>query len=228
MDKETYPDKRVVVLSKEMVFTKINGKADTLLARQYNIMGYPTVILANSSGEEIERLVGFYEASEFVTTINDYLSGKNTLSDFKDRLQKEPENIELLYRIGDKHQWRGDRAGAVESYEKILQLDPKNKSGKSDSSSFNVALMLYRDKNYLEAIPKFENLKNRFPESGLVEEADIYIPLCYEKAEKYAQAIEYYQKYLAAHPQGDDRDYAQEHLEKLNKKLSEAQNSNSP
>jgi len=54
-----------------------------------------------------------------------------------------------------------------------------------------------------------------FPLSPWVEENDIYMAAAYEKAGETQKAIEYYQKYLDKWPEGDDRGYAQEHIDKL-------------
>ncbi len=223
MDKETYTDNRVVVLSKDFIFAKVNTKEDSLTKKQFNIFGTPTVIVARSSGEEIDRIVGFHSPAEFLTKVKDYKKGKNTLADLENKLNKNPENIDLLYTIGDKQQWRGNYERAIELYNQILSLDPENKKLKSDSAAFNLAFIIYRQKDYLGAVPEFEKFKATYPNSGLVTDADIYIPVCYQKAEEKAKALEYFQKYIELHPKGEDVDYAKEQIEKIQQELAEAE-----
>ena len=215
MDKETYPDERVVVLSKKLVFAKVNGKEDTLLANKYSIGGYPTALIANADGVEIDRIVGYYPAEEFSATVKDYLAGRNTLADLEAKAKKNSDDLLLAFKLGDKYLWRGKYPEAEAALAKILERDKENKTGKADTAAHYLALSTYKQKDYLGAISRFAEANKLFPSSGLAEENDIYIPVAYEKSGETQKAIEFYQKYLDTWPEGDDRDYAQEHIDKL-------------
>ncbi len=215
MDKETYPDERVVVLSQEVVFTKVNGKEDTLLYKKYSIAGFPTALIANPDGSEIDRIVGYYPAEEFSTTVKDYLAGRNTLSDLERQSEEKPDDLILTFRIGDKYLGKAEYDKAEAAFSKVLDQDKGNETGRADTAAHYLGYIAYRQKNYQEAIERFAAASKMFPESPWVEENDIYIAVAYEKAGESQMAIEAYQKYLDAWPDGDDRDYAQEHLDKL-------------
>ena len=215
MGKETYPDPRVVVLSKEVVFTKINGKEDTVLAKKYGIAGFPTAIVASANGEEIDRIVGFSPPEHFSGTVKDYLDGKNTLAFWEERAQKNPEDLSLAYLVGDKYLWRSGFEKAEVQLQKVVSQDPENKTGKADTSAHYLGLIAYKQKNYTEAVTRFSDANRLYPKSGLAPDNDIYVAVSYEKAGEKEKSIEHYQKYLDTYPEGEDRDYAQEHIEKL-------------
>ena len=223
MDKETYPDQRVVVLSKKLVFAKVNGKEDTLLAKKYSIGGFPTAMIINADGSEIDRIVGYYPADEFAGTVKDYLAGKNTLSDLEKQALKNPDDLWLAFKLGDKYLWRGEYEGAEAAFRKILEKDQENKTGKADTAAHYLALSAYKQKDYSEAVSRFAKAKEMFPQSPLAPDNDIYVAVGYEKGGETQKAIESYQKYLDTYPEGEDRDYAQEHIDKLKGENSSAE-----
>jgi tetratricopeptide (TPR) repeat protein len=223
MDKETYPDQRVVVLSKKLIFAKVNGKEDTLLTKKYSIGGFPTAMLANADGSEIDRIVGYYPAEEFTGTVKDYLAGRNTLKDLEKQSKKNPDDLVLTFKIGDKYLGKADYAKAEAAFRKVLDNDAQNKTGKADTAAHYFGQAAYYQKDYFEAIARFTKANEMFPQSPWAEENDIYVAAAYEKAGEAQKAIEHYQKYLDTWPEGDDRDYAQEHIDKLKGEDSSAE-----
>ncbi|EQB63171.1 MAG: tol-pal system protein YbgF [candidate division Zixibacteria bacterium RBG-1] len=223
MDKETYSDDRVVVLSKDFIFVKVNTKEDTLTKKQYQVFATPTALMANADGQEIDRVVGFHPTEQFLPIIKDYQKGKNTLGDLEKKAGKNPKDVKLLYTLGDKYQWRGGNEKAVEMFNKVVELDPENKSGKADSSAFNLAYLKYRQKDYQSAIADFEMFKTEYTNPNLVGDAQIYIAASYEKSDNKAEALKQYQKYLEMYPEGENADYAKEQIEKLTQKAEKAE-----
>ena len=59
-DKEVMTDPKAIdFLDNKVVFAKINAEVDTNVSQAIKIMGYPTFLLTNSKGEEIERIAGY-------------------------------------------------------------------------------------------------------------------------------------------------------------------------
>ena len=221
MDKETYSDDRVVVLSKDFIFVKVNTREDTLTKKEYSIFATPTALMANADGTEIDRVVGFYPTEQFLPIVKDYQKGKNTLGDLEKKVNKNSKDVKLFYTLGDKYQWRGKNDKASEMFTKVVELDPQNKSGKADSSAFNLAYLKYRAKDYTGAIADFEMFKTEYTNPNLVGDAQIYIAASYEKSDNKTEALKQYQKYLETYPEGENADYAKEQIEKLTAKAEE-------
>jgi thioredoxin-related protein len=74
MAREVYTDKEFIKFSKSQVFiriledTNIDGKR---LARKFRIEGTPTFIVLDSSGKEIDRIVGGMSARDFIETLKE-------------------------------------------------------------------------------------------------------------------------------------------------------------
>ena len=111
------------------------------LKKKFNIPGYPTVILLNNSGEEIDRLVGFGgKKDEYLQTIRDYAAEKNTLAQLLQQYQADTLNVKFNYALAKKHDDRFESEEAEKNIRKILKLDPKDEFGFGEESKFHVAV----------------------------------------------------------------------------------------
>jgi len=76
LDALTFTDTKVIELSKEFDtykadLTKSLSPEVEALREKYNIIGVPTVLILNSSGEEMNRITGFVNAEEFYKILSE-------------------------------------------------------------------------------------------------------------------------------------------------------------
>ena len=215
MEDSTFTAQNVINLSQDMIFVKAEGKKDTVISDRYKIAGYPTVILMNSSGEEIDRIFGYVGPDTFVTIIEDYLQGINTLDDLTIKFESDSSDIDLAFRLADKYEGRRmyDQAGIY--YSKVVELDPEGKNGKSDDALFGLAWVQIRRKDYSKAMEAFGNFLQKFPKSEMALDAEMYIPFCYAKTGDTTQALELYQKFLTQHPDSPDTGWVKDKIKEL-------------
>lgn len=190
------------MISSKLVAVKINGWEDTTLATQYGISGYPSEIIANADGTEIDRIWGYAPPEEFIQIVNDYLLGKNTLSDYLQRAESEP-TMKLYNMIAEKYTSRSAYTDAETYYRKILQSDPTNKNGYSDSALYNMGQMKKRAKQYAGAEEAFQKLQTTYPESDMVDDAVFSIATTLSRAEKYDEAIAAFKAFIKDYPESD-------------------------
>lgn len=197
-----------------MIFAKINAESDdSVVAQKYGVKGYPTFVLTDNNGVEVDRIIGFREADVFLQTINDYLNGIGTL----DAMLAEADTAEnrvLYFEIGDKYKYRSLPTEAEEWYNKALEL------GKPDDSlsgevRFAIADMYRRNHEYDKAIESYEAIELDFKGSKIAEYAAIYIPVTFKYKEDTAAAIVGYENYLKNYPEGEDIEYAKEQIKLL-------------
>ncbi len=220
LDDSTFTDRDVISLSLDFVFVKIDAKKDSLLVEEYKVSAYPTVILLKSSGEEIERIVGYLSPREFFKNVKSYLLGRGTLADLEKKLKKDSTDVVLLLKIGEKYMDRKRYDEAKRLFRKINDLDSKNYWGKTDSALFNLAYIHYREKEYKDAMVKFQSFSKDFPESNLRLEAEEYIPYIYEKMGDTTKALKLYEKFLKEHPKikESEREWVEKRIKKLKEK----------
>jgi thiol:disulfide interchange protein DsbD len=76
LDALTFTDPKVIELSKEFETYKadltksLSAEVETL-REKYKIVGVPTVLILNSSGEEMNRITGFVDAEEFYKILSE-------------------------------------------------------------------------------------------------------------------------------------------------------------
>jgi TolA-binding protein len=209
-----YQNDSVIAVIGDMVNVKVNAEKDTLTARKYGIAGYPTIVLTNADGSEIDRIYGYLEPPDFIKAIRDYLVGKNTLNDYLDRVAKEP-SMSLYYTIADKYVGRKKFAEAESFYNKILEGDPENKLGYADSALISLADMKYRAKDYNSSIAFYKDYIAKYPKSDQIPDAELSIAACYAKLEQNDEAVRLFKKFLTDHPQSADTAYAKKQIDKI-------------
>jgi tetratricopeptide (TPR) repeat protein len=192
----TFTDTSVIRFSMDFVFFRANAEKDTALAESYKVNGYPTVILANPRGEEIDRIVGYATAPDFIQDISGYLRGEGTLADLENKLKADTTNLELRFRVGEKYQERKRFDEALFNFNQVISLDPKDSTGKASQALFDIGLMSMRQKDYPQAIAVFRKLVKEYPKSKLRFDAEEYVPYSYEKMGDSTQAIKLYKKIL--------------------------------
>jgi len=219
LDDSTFTDTNLIRFSMDFVFFKANAEEDTALAERYKVNGYPTVILADPSGEEIDRIVGYAKAPDFIREIKAYLRGEGTLADLENKLKSDPSNIELWFRVGKKYHERKRFDEGLVNFNKVISLDPEDKFQKASEALFNIGLMYMRQKDYSKAIKEYQKLIKEYPESEMRLDAEEYIPYSYEKMGDTTRALSLYRKVLKDHP--DLEPSEKEWVEKRIKKLEE-------
>ena len=74
LDRQTYPDRKVVNLAQKLIAVKINAGTDTASAEKFQIEGTPTIVFLNSKGKKIHEFVGFRPPDEYVKEMKTALS----------------------------------------------------------------------------------------------------------------------------------------------------------
>jgi len=226
LDTVTYVDANVIKFSGNLVCVKANAEEDTLAAKNYMVHGYPSILFLDKDGQEIDRIVGYLPADEFLKAASDILEDKNTFTALQKKEKEHPKDIDLLYELAEKYTERGMYDEAKARFEKIMKIDPKNESGKADSSMFNIGYLTYRtkklgDKRHNMAINEFNKFIATFPKSNCVEDAQFYIGYCYEKAADTTAAVDAYQKFISDYPDSESCDWVKKRIETLKSKETE-------
>lgn len=214
LDTVTYIDPVTVELSKSVVFAKVNAEVDTIAAQNNSVHGYPSIILFDSDGKEIDRIVGYLPGPEFVETINNYLGGIGTM-DYYIAMADSAPTPEINYYLAQKYDERGKYEEAEGYYQKVIK-ENKNNDGEYTSGSMQAlaSISLSLDK-YDEAVERYNEVKTKFTDSAIVDDADIMIAICYREKADTTTAIKAFEDYLKAHPNSPDTGYARKQIDKL-------------
>lgn len=109
MDRDVLTPDFLNALSSKTILWKVNSDSDEgkALRETWKVRGLPTVILIDTTGKEVDRILGYEGREEFVRNYLAYLYGVGTLPDLLARAGEAPE-AEASLAITEKYAGRQD------------------------------------------------------------------------------------------------------------------------
>src|SRR5215470_6788908 len=203
MDKQTFAERHLIQkMANAYVWLKLNTETEVdgiRLQKEFTILTYPTVLVLDSHGDEVDRVDRFLTATQFRTKVDSFIDNPDSLANLRKAAQAQPNSLSVRYALAEKLLERNNYAKAAREFEKVIELDPENREGKTDLSHYNLALCLASQEKFVEAIIQLDTLETRFANSTAVADAKVLrgqIYRCCNRLDE-AQAVlrEYMQKY---------------------------------
>jgi tetratricopeptide (TPR) repeat protein len=214
LDTVVFIDPKVIdFFNKEMILVQVDGEKDTVLARKYAISGFPTLVMLDPKGEEIDRVPGYLPPTEFMQTFRDYKNGIGTLADLLNK-SKTSTDRGMFLNIAEKYKYRGAPADAETWYNKVIAAG-KPTDSMSGESRVAIADMYRRAKNFPKALQLFQSISTDFAATPFGEQGDIYTAIVYGKMGDTTNAIKTFEDFVAKYPKSEDVEYAQKQIAKL-------------
>ncbi len=113
-------------------------------ARRYHVSGFPTLILLEADGSEIDRVAGYMPMPAFLETFQDFAKGIGTLDALSEQLAANPVDFELKLQVARKLEERGRVDETRAHLAEILEADPANASGVADDADAALAMGWFR------------------------------------------------------------------------------------
>jgi len=207
-------DQKVIdYFTNEMILAKVNGKEDTLLAQQHHIMAYPTLVMVDTVGDEVDRIVGYMEPDSFLIELRNYQKGIGTLADLLSKAEASPDRS-LSFEIAEKYHYRDGREEAVTWYQKVIE-DGDPRDSLSGESRMAVGDMHVRAKEYDFAALAFTSIMNDFEGTMFAEDAEVWRAYTYRKKGDTTAAIAAFEEFIEHYPESEEVDYAEKQIKKL-------------
>jgi len=186
------------------------------ITKKYSIGGYPTLIIADSDGNEIDRIVGYNseygrDSKLLIDKINRILGGEETLAAMLKKYEANPDSVELLRQIVteeflDKDDYKNLKRFASEKIAK--SKTPKIK----DELNFFYGYGCINDKTDQNPNILKELLKSNITLDSTLIESAYYELLRYYEGKEFSDSIDYYYSTLLSiktqNYYGYARDYA--------------------
>lgn len=227
--------KAIDYFSNKMVLAKINAERDsswindqgdtvvtavkTAVSLDYHISGYPTMVLVDGEGTEIDRIVGYMEVDDLIKTLDDYQNGIGTLADLLSKAEGA-EDRALFLEIADKYKYRGAPDEATNWYEKVVEGGDR-KDSLSGESRMALADMLRRAKDYDSALKAYKSVAKDFKKTAFGADAQIYQAIVYRSMGDTTEAISAFESFIENNPESEDVEYANKQIKKLSGSVSE-------
>jgi tetratricopeptide (TPR) repeat protein len=191
-----------------MILAKVNGKEDTLLAQQNHIVAYPTLVMVDTNGNEVDRIVGYMEPDSFLTELRNYEKGIGTLADLLTGVR------DLSFEIAEKYHYRDESEKAVTWYRKVID-DGDPHDSLSGESRMAIGDMYVRAEEYDSAAAAFTQIMEDFEGTQFAEDAEIWRAYTYRKKGDTTAAIAAFEEFIEHYPESEDVDYAEKEIKKL-------------
>jgi len=76
MEKDVLGDREISdTLKREVIYVRVNVDKDSNIAREHGVFGYPTTLIAESSGKTVTQIPGYIPKKEFKKILL-FLKGK--------------------------------------------------------------------------------------------------------------------------------------------------------
>lgn len=174
----------------------IDGDRDSALAREYDVRLYPTIIVMDAYGAELERIIGYCPPRDFLRRLSLIRQTDEMLADMF-RLEAASENDpEFLMDFGDLLRNMGTYDAALIRYEKAAAMDKGNRLGICEEATYAMAECCMLAGEYGEAGRRFGLFAESYPGSEQSAEGLLVGARCYEQADDRKDAIELLGKYI--------------------------------
>jgi len=204
MDEKVWPrDEVSKAVEKDFVPLKRDGEAGEgiEIVKRYNVVGYPTVLLLDASGAEVDRVMGFLQPKDLLTALAQMRAGKGTLAELERKLAVHPDSESLRLDVGTRHAMRGDER-AIAELEAVVKNDPDNKGKRAAAALLTLGkyYWLRGKKDYAQAEKVLRELEQRFPSSEEGGQAGYNLALALHGLKRDAEARQVLDGWIAAAP----------------------------
>lgn len=200
LEKQTFSHPTIhPILSKYIVVKfNIDQPEGRRLSRLFRVRFYPTTLMLNSSGGEVERVVGFYPARYYRPAVASVVERKNGYTQLKQRIQKEPNNLRLALKLANRSILRKEIPQARRLFKRVWEADKDNKNSFGAWGLFGYARSFSRISQYASAIPHLETFHRLYPKRTDAQREVLRLQIyCYKRTRKsqaYRRSIKMFRR----------------------------------
>ena len=131
LDREVFPDPRVVKALAQVVPVQINAEREGLtLARKFGVTSFPTLIFLDGSGAEAARIGGYMPADPFLERVNAVVHRQRALPGLQARVRTNPADTKAALDLLEVYASQNKVAPSEALLAQIQRADPKNATGR--------------------------------------------------------------------------------------------------
>jgi tetratricopeptide (TPR) repeat protein len=175
------------------------------LARRYRVLGFPTLLVVDGKGEELDRMSGNVSSGELILQLERLHRGTGTLAELERTLARAPTDA-LRFEVATRHALRGDRRAPAE-LEAIVAADPDNRSHRAAAALLTLGKYCYLrgSKDYDRAERTLAELERRFPSTEEATQATYQRAVGRQLAGRPAEARALLDSWIARAPKDVER-----------------------
>ncbi len=146
MDNDTFSNEKIIDFAyNHLISLKIDAEKGSgpKKKEKYRVRGYPTIIVLDNSGNELDRIVGYLPPEDFLKELNRIKNGTNTLSDLQLKHSKNSNNITIQIDLAKKYIDLNVKDSA-KKYLDNIQSYHRNNNSFTFQNFYNLSQLYYR------------------------------------------------------------------------------------
>ncbi|GAB4108162.1 MAG: hypothetical protein Kow001_03900 [Acidobacteriota bacterium] len=175
MDRTTFVDPAVIgEMGEAYVWLRLNAEKDPAgvkMQQDFGVSGYPTILILDPEGREIDRIPGFLPPERFPEAVRSRVESPRSLAGIRRRLEVDPSDVSSHFELATRLMERGMAAEATDHFRKVTELDAENRSGRADAGWYFLAEAQAGSGRMEAALEALAQLRQRFPDSHFAQEA---------------------------------------------------------
>jgi len=106
MDAQTFAEPGLVrKMANEYVWLKLNTETEEdgkRLQKEFAILTYPTILVLDSQGEEVDRIDRFLAAPQFRAKVESFAGSPDSLASLRKAVRQNPDSVSARYALAEK------------------------------------------------------------------------------------------------------------------------------
>jgi tetratricopeptide (TPR) repeat protein len=175
MAREVYPNKDFIEFSRSQVFMLLDAETDddgVKLTGRFSVHAYPTILVLDSQGKEIDRLIGASSAADLIRDLREVFANPIPYDQLTDRARSQMDDFKDQFDAWKRSYQRQD----YEKARQFLGRASKLSSTATTTERFNTQAWLtiacFRDRKYQEALDALDSM-SRLDEKSTAESKDL-------------------------------------------------------
>ncbi len=228
LTKTTFADPKMngYFQKEKYMLVKINPEKDREAESKFKVYSYPTLVLFNGKGEEIDRILGYRTTDQLIEALDNLKKGIGTLRDLLAKQKKlgdrkSEENFKLLFEILDKYTARADYPEGLELIGRIVELDKDNAMKQASAALFRKGYIYFKWKKYREAVMALTGIHKIYPDSEEAVSGFSAAAYYSTNLDDPALTLKIYKELVETYPGHKEAEYAKKKIKKLESKRKE-------
>ncbi|MBS1514669.1 MAG: thioredoxin fold domain-containing protein [Bacteroidetes bacterium] len=191
LDMRVYSNKAVVKYAEKH---QINWKTDAEkegkdLAKKYGVNSYPTLLFVDADGNEIDKIIGFYPAPDFLENIKKINERKSSLAYLQSNYNNNKTDLKANLDLANRLIAEGKADDAKKYLNYIIQTDVSNSQGYTDDAELLIAMMEVKDKTSEAYIKDVNILLEKYPKTNLSKDVKLFLSDKYTESKNDEMAL---------------------------------------
>jgi len=166
MAREVHTNKDFIEFTRSQIFMLLDAENDNdgiRLAGRFNVHAYPTILVLDSQGREIDRFVGGTGAAALIADLKEIFANPIPFDQLNGKARSQPDDFRIQFEAGKRALQRQDYEKAREFLGRAGKLSNAIGEHERIDAIFLLIVACYKDRKYQEALNALEAMTRLDP-----------------------------------------------------------------